>query len=728
MSFFNQNRTKGHMKKLALIVTVVLIFSSSVFAQGGTPELKTTTMKIGHLWLGVTANGDKGNFYFQAGFFPNDFGILGNRGQYAEAYTGAGINLSAVHFRNPVNDSLERAAIYSYTISDFPAWSIGKVLNPLTNYLRYPYTNIFVDDSTAGLEDFASVNPDYQAFQNHSYDEIVEVTDSTIFGINVQRKLLAWTQTYNNDYVIADLVFTNASDSTLDSVYINIKESMGNSYFSNDGSYPPIASSDEFDPTMTWQHYYGGRLGDSMRVFYEYSADDPQRPGDDMGAPVLSQNGRLLNPNMAYYAILHASQSPYTNDADDIDDPLQPKVTYIGKETQIPYTQQSDLYGSKNFYAIRGGYSDDYPEDGRINGTHHGINNDELGIADFSNYVAGYYGGISYKYSSFGPYNLKPGEKIHIVYASGFTGIGYEKGKEVGKKWLNGTLEDPPNMPNPTTGWLPAEFKFPAGATEIDKKKDRWISMGIDSVMKSAWRAKWNYEHNYNIPQAPPPPDKIEIAGYGDGVEIKWTDPDAETMPNFAGYRIMRRISNADSAYYSAIYNSDSNDKAMEHVYRDTTAIPSSNTYYYIQSKALIDQNNTNADPATRGKTLYSSRTLVPNVLHETPPRFSQEDLSKIRIVPNPYNINDPTLPKYGYTDNRGITFYNLPPVCTIKIFTENGDLVQELVNNSPERKAGSITWDMLTNSQQVISSGIYIAVFQKPSGELSYQKFIVVR
>ena len=124
---------------------------------------------------------------------------------------------------------------------------------------------------------------------------------------------------------------------------------------------------------------------------------------------------------------------------------------------------------------------------------------------------------------------------------------------------------------------------------------------------------------------------------------------------------------------------------------------------------------------------MYSSRILYPDVIDVKPPHFSQEDLSKIRIVPNPYNINDPLLITYGYTDQRNITFYNLPPFCTITIYTENGDLVRTIDHNDP-LGTGSEPWDMLTSSQQVINSGIYIAVFKKPDGELSYQKFVVVR
>ena len=124
---------------------------------------------------------------------------------------------------------------------------------------------------------------------------------------------------------------------------------------------------------------------------------------------------------------------------------------------------------------------------------------------------------------------------------------------------------------------------------------------------------------------------------------------------------------------------------------------------------------------------MYSSRLLHPNIGNINPPRTSTEDLADIRLAPNPYNINDPVLEEYGFTDRRGIVFFNLPGTVSIKIFTENGDLVKTIDHDS-RVKAGSLTWDMITESQQVINSGIYIAVFEKPNGEISYQKFIVVR
>ena len=61
----------------------------------------------------------------------------------------------------------------------------------------------------------------------------------------------------------------------------------------------------------------------------------------------------------------------------------------------------------------------------------------------------------------------------------------------------------------------------------------------------------------------------------------------------------------------------------------------------------------------------------------------------------------------YGWVDFRGLLFFNLPEKVKIQIFTEAGDLVKTLSHDSPVR-AGSFFWDMLTESQQVIATGIY--------------------
>lgn len=716
-----------------LIILLILISSVSVFSQD--PNLEIAQTKIGRIWGGVAANGDKLTLDFRAGFFPNDYNLLQHRGQGNENYFGSGFKLACTNWTAP-DDSFFTAAVFG-PINDYILY--GNVKVPITNYLRYDYTDVSINQLPIDIASFGTYDP--TKFSDGTYDQIIETTYKNILGVNVHTKLLFWSQSFNDNYYIVDVELTNTGvdhpgpsgdtttvEDTLHNFYFNMSMGNTNNYYSV-GISPTLPNRPNYG--YLWQHYYGARAGDSMRVFYFYNADNPQQTGDDTGAPVPTQNGRLMFTDITFYSILHASGSPFINPIEDVDSLNQPRVTYIGTETKIPNpVPGEDPYGSKNYWAIRGGFSKRQPMPGAD--STHMINNDELGKANFSDFTGGTIASVNSKnFCSFGPYEFPPQHKLHFIYAVGIAGIGFEKAKEIGEKWINGTLEDPPNMPDPVTGWFPSNFVFPVDATEMDKSKDRWISMGIDSMRLTAWRAKWNYEHNYQIPKAPPPPITFDIrsSGLDDGVFLNWRNPEAENMPNFAGYRILRRLTNQDSVFYKIIYSSGPEDKASEHEILDTSVVSGAPYYYYLQTKAKIDENDLNADPTTRGKIIYSSRLLVPNLNSIAPPKHSSEDMSSIRIVPNPYNINDPLVRQlFADYDGRRINFYNLPPVVSIKIFTENGDLIKTIYHEHPVDESGFEYWDMITDNQQVISSGIYIAVFQKPDGETSFQKFIVVR
>ncbi len=738
---------------LMILLSISIFLSENLFAQ---QQQQSATMRVGRFWTGITDNGYRGNFTYTSGFFPNDYDILGWRGQYMQANSGSGFQIGTARWLNPYNtDSVkfnrspnERAAIHDMVDNDF--MPTGKITVPMTNYVRYKYpAQTIVNPTqvqTVSLTDFGTNDP--SKLSDGTYDQMITVTNEYVYGITLSRKIIGWTQNYNNNYIIYDYEFTNNSDKvavfkgkgqTYDSLYIQTYMNLNNGEYSYGRNPAPGSNEVGFEAAKTWQHYHGGRAADTlmtfvggkvpgnMRVFYEYGADDPSRVGDNMGAPIPSQNGRLIGTGMNFITILHASKAPYTSAANDVDDFLQPRITYTGNSSQLPYTSSGDPYGSKNFWAMRGGLFDLSKLTGvAFPGTMHSLNPDETGKSSYSEYVSGATS-ENFMYMSFGPYKLAPGQKIHIVYACGWAGLDTKVAKEVGNKWYKGTLTNPTNMPNQNTGWLPANFAFPTNASEQDKIKDRWISSGIDSVMLSAYRAKWNFKHNYKIPQAPPPPTMVKIYAYGDGVEITWTDTEAELLSNFAGYRICRRISSLDTTFYEIVYDSDKFDKTTTHSFKDKGVLALAQYYYFIQSKATIDANDPNADPTTRGKIMYSGRVYVPNIYWVNPPRLSQEDLSKVRIAPNPYNINDPQLVAYGYTDQRGINFYNLPIVCSIRIYTENGDLVKTIRHESTVR-AGSETWDMVTSSQQIISSGVYIAVIEKDNGEKAIQKFVVVR
>ena len=721
---FTMPRTQKRPWQIWVMLVLLVSLPLAIFPQA--PELQTALVKMGHVWVGVKANGDKGSFDYRAGFFPSDYDLLGIRGQNLDTWAGAGFTLTTTNWPDPlIADSIHSVAIYGPTNTFMPT---GHVVpgGELTNFVRFGYPQQIVDFEEKVIDQFGVIDPDQ--FGTATYDQIVEVTTENILGVQLNRRVLAWSQTFHDDYNIVDVEFTNVSGDTLPDFYINIQSNAYSSFRSN-GLSPNPPAGERYNPATTWQHYYGGRQGDSLRVFYEYSADDPDTPGDNMGAPIPSQGGRLLNANFAWYSILHASVQPYLNEVDDVDDFLQPRVTYIGKDNLIPYDNSSDEYGSSNFWAIRGAYSEFFPMSGNTwPGTFHGGNSDEQGSSDYSDHPAGTRQANNSKmWSSFGPYTFLPDHKLRLVLANGYSGINLEDAKSIGEAWLRANLTEPPDLPDPVTGYFPPNFVFPPDANEMDKVKDRWVSTVVDSVMQSASRAKWNFDTGYQVPAAPPPPSKVDITGLGTGVEIRWIDLEAEERPDFAGYRIMRKLSNTDTLFYQEVYNSGPEDIADEHFYNDTDFLLGAQYYYYVQAKCRISETDPNAYPASRGKIIYSNRVMHPNIQQVKPPAFSQDDLDKIAIVPNPFNLNDPLVYQQGWTDPRKIQFFNLPAQVTIKIFTENGDLVQLIEHDSPV-SSGLVDWDMLTRNQQYINSGLYIVVFQTPDGRLSYQKFAVIR
>ncbi len=96
-----------------------------------------------------------------------------------------------------------------------------------------------------------------------------------------------------------------------------------------------------------------------------------------------------------------------------------------------------------------------------------------------------------------------------------------------------------------------------------------------------------------------------------------------------------------------------------------------------------------------------------------------------IRIVPNPYNIRSAQMQYPGEPDK--IMFLNIPGHCTIRIFTENGNLINTIYH---ENGSGDERWNSNTSSGQVVVSGVYVVHFTVTqdyvdplTGELKFRK-----
>ena len=103
------------------------------------------------------------------------------------------------------------------------------------------------------------------------------------------------------------------------------------------------------------------------------------------------------------------------------------------------------------------------------------------------------------------------------------------------------------------------------------------------------------------------------------------------------------------------------------------------------------------------------------------------ENISKIRVVPNPYLVSSLYEREYGELRQeplRQIQFINLPSECTIYIFSVSADLVKTLHHNSTN---GTEVWDLRTESGREIAPGVYIYVVKSAGTEFK-DRFAVIK
>ncbi len=116
----------------------------------------------------------------------------------------------------------------------------------------------------------------------------------------------------------------------------------------------------------------------------------------------------------------------------------------------------------------------------------------------------------------------------------------------------------------------------------------------------------------------------------------------------------------------------------------------------------------------------------------------AQKDL-KVFVYPNPYRI-DADYRELGFEGRnpemqlppdkmRLIHFANLPPKCTIRIHTLDGDLVREIIHemDPSDPNASHDTWDLITRNTQLVVSGLYYWTVEAADGETQIGKLVII-
>ena len=107
-------------------------------------------------------------------------------------------------------------------------------------------------------------------------------------------------------------------------------------------------------------------------------------------------------------------------------------------------------------------------------------------------------------------------------------------------------------------------------------------------------------------------------------------------------------------------------------------------------------------------------------------------------VFPNPYRL-DADYRELGYEailrwqvpedKTRLIHFANLPPKCTIRIFSLDGDLIRELDHDSDpgDYTANHDTWDLINRSLQLVVSGLYYWTVEDDRGNVQTGKLVII-
>ncbi len=572
------------------------------------------------------------------------------------------------------------------------------------------HPQVYVDNLMASRLDYDDeideIDPDLPA------DRMIEQVFHTSIGITVTRRIYAWSQQYHDNYFIYEYSFKNTGiidlsgeqklNKTLTDVVFHWQFRYGFAGESYHAGWLPTGASWGLNTINDAIGMDAGHPGD-FRAIWAYYGPHSSSPGwaADIGLPNHTNGNILAGTNYGGVVVLHADRSA----SDHSDDPAQPSTSQF-----MPSDRGAQGVDGYDASLMARKYTE-FMTAGHPGQTHA----EQVGTTFADNW-----GGDNGGYASalgFGPYTIAIGDSINIAYAECVDGLMDDrvKVKEIAHKWFND--EGP--------------FDLPGGGTTTDRTeyKNAWVLSGKDSLFQTFRRAIANYNSGFSIPETPPAPETFNVASGGNKITLTWAS-NAESWPNFDGYRIFRAEGRIDTTY-EEIFSCDA--ASAVNLFEDKTANRGFHYYYYIQSK---DDGSTNTEEP--GVPLYSSKFYTRTTYDAFLTRPPEDHLDSIRVVPNPYNIRAREL-QFGVASPDQLSFFGLPPKCTIKIYTESGTLIETIEHTNG---SGDEMWFSLTSSRQIVVSGIYIAYFEVTEdyiddvtgerllkkGDATFRKFVIIR
>lgn len=543
---------------------------------------------------------------------------------------------------------------------------------------RFDRPSVVVDGIEASylavFDSLDEVNPSLEA------DRMIANTVNTSIGITMRRRIYAFSQQHHDNYFIHEYVFKNTGIVDNDTT-INPQQLTG-VYFQWQYRYAICREMSAYGlwivpQSATWGHNTMNDVigedpgaGEPFRALFSWHGLHSLAGFDNIGAPNVYEDGRLTSSQIVGVVTLHADKSP----TDNSDDPFQPTTTwYIDSDENINQSGFHNQYNSSRMTQEYNFMASGHPPLSHAQAVGNGFPN------EFMSTTAGF----SQSYG-FGPYSLNPGDSIRIVLAEGVAGLNRDKNIEIGHKWRN---QIPP-------------YILPDGSTTTDRDeyKDAWVYTGKDSLFQTFNRAIDNYSSGFNIALPPPPPDGFEIVSGADHISLSWSD-NAETWPNFVGYRLFRASNRPDTSY-TLIFECDTAN--LVNSFDDNTAETGVHYYYYVQS--YDDGSSNTIDPGVPlASSQFYTMTGAPAYLgaNAIDGSVNGQLANSYRLeqnYPNPFN------------PVTHISYY-LPKtsIVDLSIYNMLGQRIRTLVHQVQNAGSYTVQWDGKNEFGTPVASGVYL-------------------
>lgn len=606
----------------------------------------------------------------------------------------------------------------------------------LTMYGRFDHPNVLVDNDPSTnlqyLDQVDIIDPDLISDR-----KIYNVVQTSI-GVKMKRTIYSFSHTKHQNYHIQEYVFINNGcfdkdcntkyDQTLEGfqVYLQYRYAISREGMVYDGNWLPqsaawghntmndVIGENPDNPSINDQFYDDGSIIRGLFSWHGYhsSAD----PSENLGGPDFGGDGHLGAAQFVGVVTLHADKGP--NDRSD--DIYQPSTTWFITSDDPTTSGNLQYNGTKSTNEYTNYMTVGHPERSQAEIVGTGNAN------QFNDPRTGSNPGGTSQGIGFGPYTLQPGDSIRIVLAEAASGLSRSMCYKVGQNWKNQVHTD--ELPESSVLHNHMMDKYHRPSDSHNFYKNSWVFTGADSIIEVFKKAKENFtlmENGQSLPRPPRPPSLFVVESGGDKISLKWGN-ESESEPGFAGYNLYRLKFKPDTTlfYYdinlnqvnpidntiATVWNIDPGLSEFE----DKTAERGFDYYYFLESF----DDGTNDNIRLNSSKFFTITNKAASL--KRPPGESYED---IRIVPNPFHISSRDL-QYGVSAPDRLMFLNIPPICTIRIYTERGDLV-DIIEHSDG--SGDEAWNSITSSRQIIVSGVYIAHFEMPDGN-AIRKFSVVR